>query len=60
MDREQIQKMLTDCEEAQTTRNNPFSEWEHEFLESVFEQFHNKKFLTIAQASKLEQIWEKI
>jgi hypothetical protein len=56
----EIEEMLSDCKEARSARNSPFSPWEKKFIESVDEQYEEKKRLSPKQIETLEEIWEKI
>lgn len=60
MKSEEIENMFNDCFEALSCSNSPFSEWEDEFLNSIQEQWDNKKSLSDNQYEILVRCWEKI
>lgn len=57
---EHISRIINDCNEAKNARNSPFSSWDKEFLESIEEQWTEKKWLSPKQIETLEDIWDKI
>lgn len=55
-----IELRLDDCMNVMNCSNVSFTQWEKEFLNSVYEQFDNVKSLSKKQSEILERIWEKI
>lgn len=59
-----VEEMLEDCNDVKditSERGGPgFSQWELEFLESVTDQFAERRTLTTAQEEKLGELWDKI
>lgn len=60
IEREEIQQMLEDCNEARTCSNSPFSPWEKEFIESVTDQFDQRGSLSPKQLDILGGLWDKV
>ncbi len=57
---EQIENILEDCNEARSCSNSPFNKWEEDFIDSINEQFDEKRRLTSRQVESLKNIWDKI
>jgi len=58
-DKELLEK-IEDCAGILDTRNCPFNSREKKFIESVYEQYFEKGFLTDKQIESLEKAWKKI
>ena len=64
-EKETMESWLEDCETAVTASNSPFSKWEQEFIESIREQFDERKDdrkhpLSGKQLVKLHQLYDKV
>lgn len=60
MDKYDIENALEDCASALDASNCPFSDWEKEFIESLWDQFRRRKILSDKQIEILERIWDKV
>jgi hypothetical protein len=56
MDKSEIKILINDC----LDRFGKMSNWERDFIESIDDQFSEKKFLTTRQEETLNKIWEKV
>lgn len=59
-EQEALQNCLDDIQDTLTVSNCPFSKWEIDFIDSILEQWEEKKFLTPKQRMTVIRIWEKI
>lgn len=56
MDREDIEQALDECLSVFNARNQPFTQWEQEFLESVNDQYQERKSLSDKQLKTVEAL----
>ena len=60
MDEHDIPEAIEDCCSALDARNCPFTAWEKEFVESIYEQWDDKGWLSERQKEVLQKIWNKV
>lgn len=51
-----IQSKINYCR----TKSEKLNEWEHDFIQSVYDWYNRKDCLTDAQYEKLDDIYEKV
>lgn len=54
------EEMLQDCQEAASCSNTPLSKWEQDFIDSITEQYEERRSLSSKQVEVLKRIWDKI
>lgn len=60
LDDSDLEEALEDCSSALSATNCPFTPWEKEFVESVYEQFQARSTLSDKQKDILAKIWDKV
>ena len=53
---DEYQQMIKDCE----NRESKLSEWEENFIDSLYDWIADDKIPTSKQVEKLENIWERV
>ena len=55
-----IENAMDDCRSGLDASNNPFNEWEENFLFSILNQWDEKKWLSPKQQETLKKMWNKV